>query len=70
MMIHGIYTLNKGAIIMNTLFKILMIIGILLLLYNAAASPENALFFFVSGGILSIFSGFALALNSKKDNSK
>lgn len=70
MMIHGIYILNKGAIFMNTLFKILMIIGVAILLYNAAARPENIILTSIVGTLLLMIPGFMLVLNRHHENTK
>ena len=63
----GTYILNKGRDLMNTLFKILMFVGVAILLYNAAARPDNIILTSTLGILLLMIPGFMLVLNSKKD---
>ena len=55
---------------MNTLFKILMIIGVAILLYNAVARPKNILLTAIVGTLLLMIPGFMLVLNNNQDKSK
>lgn len=66
----GTYILNKGRDLMNTLFKILMFVGVAILLYNAADRPDNIILFSIVGTLLLMFPGFMLVLNSKRDKTK
>ena len=66
----GTYILNKGRDLMNTLFKILMFVGVAILLYNAAARPDNIILFSIVGMLLLMIPGFMLVLNSKRDKTK
>ena len=65
----GTYILNKGRDLMNTLFKILMFVGVAILLYNAADRPDNIILFSILGTLLLMIPGFMLVLNNKNDES-
>ena len=69
MMMLGMYILNKGRNSMDIIFKLLMFVGAGILIYNAAARPENTFLFSTVGVLLIMFAGFmVLKSNRSKDN--
>lgn len=54
---------------MNIIFKLLMFVGAGILIYNAAARPENTFLFSTVGVLLIMIAGFmVLKSNRSKDN--